>query len=114
MRAQPPATLRTAVKRSACAMGLILVTNFLRKILKENVWTVSQNTRKKIEALTEICKEKKSKENGKSWLFEQNLFKYRYSVDLTICLELHQKSNTLLKHRDLLACLVACNLFETT
>ena len=44
----------------------------------------------------------------------QRLFKYGFSVDFLFCFELNQNSCTLLKHRDLLACVVAYNSWDTT
>ena len=41
----------------------------------------------------------------------QRLFKYGFSFDFLFCSELNQNSCTLLKHCDLLACVVAYNLW---
>ena len=53
--------------------------------------------------------------NGKLQAFRtQHLFKYEFPIHLSCCFKLYQKSYTLLKHCDLLTCVIVCNSFSCT
>jgi len=59
---------------------------------------VTQNLCKKFETFIKICKRKRKKVKGKLRNFQtQSLSNYWYSVDLSFCFELYQKSYMYLK-----------------
>ena len=78
------------------------------KISRENVtYSITQETKIKLNIKSNLW-EKKRRENVKSGRLEH---KAGYPVDLSFGFELYQKCQTLLKYRDLLACVI---FYETT
>ena len=86
--------------------------NFSRTVLKDNKRnnTASQNRRKKIETFIKICKRKHKQGKGNPRLFEQKAYLRTGSLSILFCFELYQESYTLLKHRDLLAFVIVCDM----
>lgn len=76
----------TAVKREARAKGSA------QRALREE------------HARRDQRKQKQVKKGKLETIWTQSLFNYGHRVDFSFCFELYQKSNTVLKHRELLAC----------
>ena len=112
----------TAVKRRACARRSILTGHALISRAK-----LQPRSRK---LCTEILKrwkkfvqgnKNKAKDNSRLFLHKTHLitgfmfiYHCRFHDHLPLCFELHQKSYTVFKHRDLLVCLVVNNTCSTT
>ena len=112
----------TAVKRRACAGRSILTGHALISRAK-----LQPRSRK---LCTEILKcskkffqgnKNKAKDNSRLFAHKTHLitgfmfiYHCRFHVHLPLCFELHQKSYTVFKHRNLLVCLVVNNTCSTT
>ena len=112
----------TAVKRRACARRSILTGHALISRAK-----LQPRSRKLCTEILKRCKKfvqgnkNKAKDNSRLFLHKTHLitgfmfiYHCRFHDHLPLCFELHQKSYTVFKHRDLLVCLVVNNTCSTT